>query len=282
MKRVLITGANSYIGTSFENYLRENYPNDYVVDTVDMIDGSWRNMSFAGYDSVFHVAGIAHQKETKKNIHLYYEVNRDVAIETAQKSKRDSVKQFIFLSSMSVYGMEEGVITKDTQPNPKSHYGKSKWEAEQAIVALQDENFIVCVLRPPMVYGRGCKGNFQTILKIVKKSPLFPKVRNERSMIYIDNLNSFVNMCIEKNIRGVHCPQNKDYICTMNMAQNIAFAMNKRLYFDCVTGAVVSLLRLFYPTAKKAFGNLVYKDTENFNFCYSVSSNEESFRNSVD
>ena len=128
MKKILITGANSYIGTSFEKYLKENYPDEYIVDTVDMIDGSWREKSFAGYDSVFHVAGIAHQKETKKNAHLYYEVNRDLAVETAKKAKSEGVKQFIFLSSMSVYGMDTGVITKETKPNPKSNYGKSKFQ----------------------------------------------------------------------------------------------------------------------------------------------------------
>ena len=126
MKKILITGANSYIGTSFEKYIKENYPNDYIVDTVDMIDDSWREKNFSGYDSVFHVAGIAHQKETKENAHLYYEVNRDLAIETAKKAKSDGAKRFIFLSSMSVYGMDTGVITRETEPNPKSNYGKSK------------------------------------------------------------------------------------------------------------------------------------------------------------
>ncbi|MBR5858876.1 MAG: NAD-dependent epimerase/dehydratase family protein, partial [Clostridia bacterium] len=182
MKKILITGANSYIGTSFETYLKENFPDDYVVDTVDMIDGTWHEKSFAGYDSVFHVAGIAHQKETKENAHLYYEVNRDLAIEIAKKAKDDGVKQYIFLSSMSVYGVETGVITKETEPNPKSNYGKSKLQAEQGISSLASDDFKVCILRPPMVYGRGCKGNFQTVVKIVKKSPVFPNVKNKRSI----------------------------------------------------------------------------------------------------
>ena len=100
MKKILITGANSYIGTSFENYIRKNFSETYAVDTVDMIDGNWREKSFAGYDSVFHVAGIAHRKETRETAHLYYEVNCDLAIETADKAKKEGVKQFIFLSSM--------------------------------------------------------------------------------------------------------------------------------------------------------------------------------------
>lgn len=281
MKKILITGANSYIGTSFENYIRENYPDEYSVDTVDMIDGSWREKSFAGYDSVFHVAGIAHQKETKQNAPLYYSVNRDLAIEAAKKAQSDGVKQFIFLSSMSVYGMDTGVITKETQPNPKSHYGKSKWQAEQEMMELEDDSFKVCILRPPMVYGKGCKGNFQTVVKIVERFPIFPYVKNERSMIYIDNLSSFVKMCVDKGISGLYFPQNREYVCTMDMAREIAAGIGKKIRFDYVTGTVCYALRLFYPSVKKAFGSLIYHDIEEFGFSYSVAENKQSYMDSI-
>lgn len=281
MKKILITGANSYIGTSFETYLKKNFPNDYVVDTVDMIDGSWREKSFAEYDTVFHVAGIAHQKETNENTHLYYEVNRDLAIETAKKAKTEGVGQFIFLSSMSVYGMDTGVITKETKPNPKSNYGKSKWQAEQEIALLKDESFKVCILRPPMVYGKGCKGNFNVVCALVKKSPIFPKVKNQRSMIYIDNLASFIKLCMDKQLSSLYFPQNKEYVSTMDMAKNIANVFNKKIFFDYLTGFIVSILRLFYPVAKKAFGSLIYCNTEDFAFSYVVVGNQQSFFDSV-
>ena len=158
MKKILITGANSYIGTSFESYMKQ-FGDEYAVDTVDMIDGAWREKSFAEYDVVFHVAGIAHRKETKENAGLYYKVNRDLAIDVATKAKADGVKQLVFLSSMSVYGMETGVITRETSPAPKSNYGKSKLQAEEGISLLKSDSFKVAVLRPPMVYGEGCKGN---------------------------------------------------------------------------------------------------------------------------
>ena len=125
MKKIQITGAGSYIGTSFDRYLKEKYPDQYEVDTVDMIDGGWRKKSFSGYDSVFHVAGIAHRKETEKNAELYYKVNRDLAADCAAKAKNDGVKQFVFLSSMSVYGLNSGYIGSDTLQNPKTNYGKS-------------------------------------------------------------------------------------------------------------------------------------------------------------
>ena len=86
MKRVLITGANSYVGTNVERWLKK-YPDEFEVDTVGTFNDEWKTADFSRYDVVFHVAGIAHQKETKENAHLYYEVNKDLAIETAKKAK---------------------------------------------------------------------------------------------------------------------------------------------------------------------------------------------------
>lgn len=280
MKKILITGANSYIGTSFENYIKKHYAREYNVDTVDMIDGSWRQKDFSGYDSVFHVAGIAHQKETKENAHIYYEVNRDLAIETAKKSKNEGVKQFIFLSSMSVYGMDTGVITKKTEPNPKSNYGISKWQAEQAIRLLEEGHFQVCILRPPMVYGKGCKGNFVKVKKLVEMLPIFPHVKNQRSIIYIDNLSSFVKTCIKENLSGVFFPQNKEYMSTMELAIGISEGLNKKVYFEYITGICVSILSLFLPMAKKAFGSLIYDIEDDWDYC--IVSKMDSVRKSVE
>lgn len=280
MKKILITGAQSYIGTSFENYIGK-WPEEYSVDTVDMIDGTWRDKDFSEYDVVFHVAGIAHKKETKENASLYYKVNRDIAVETAMKAKEAGVKQFIFLSSMSVYGMNTGSITKETVPFPKSNYGKSKLQAEESIIALSDDRFKACVLRPPMVYGNGCKGNFQTVVSIVKKLPVFPKIKNERSMIYIDNLSSFLKLCIDKELSGLYFPQNKEYVKTVDMAKNIAIKLEKKRYFSYLLGFGVFLLRPFVSVAKKAFGTLKYIDTEEFDFSYCVVDNDESIRRSI-
>ena len=107
MLNVLITGANSYIGTSFEKYANEHYAKDFSIDTIDMKDGSWKEKDFSNYDVVYHVAGIAHadvghvDEATKRK---YYEVNTKLAIDTCKKAKADGVKQFIFMSSAIMYG----------------------------------------------------------------------------------------------------------------------------------------------------------------------------------
>ena len=260
MKKILITGAGSYIGTSFERYITENYPGEYVVDTVDMIDGSWRERSFAGYDSVFHVAGIAHQKETKDNAHLYYEVNRDLAIETAMKARADGVKQFIFLSSMSVYGKDTGVITKETNPDPKSHYGKSKWQAEQGITSLSTDAFKVCVLRPPMVYGSGCKGNYQMLIRIAEVSPVLPLYKNRRSMIFIDRLVKYVKEYIDSESCGLYIPQDDKYSCTSEILIRLREQTRKRYITVKWLNPFIKLLAKCTVKGRKAFGDLIYQD----------------------
>lgn len=280
MKRILITGAGSYIGTSFENYMKQ-WQDDYQIDTVDMVDGSWREKSFKGHDTVFHVAGIAHQKETKKNSPLYYKVNRDLAIASAEKAKAEGVKQFILLSSMSVYGMDTGVITKETVPNPKSHYGHSKLQAEDGINKLNDDNFMVTILRPPMVYGKGCKGNFQSLIRIAKKFPIFPNINNQRSMIYIDNLSEFLKLIIDNSLSGILFPQNQEYIRTDKMVMLIGAQLGKKIRLSGVLALPVALAVRFVPKVRKAFGSLIYKDVPSFGYEYCVSEFDESVRRSV-
>jgi len=255
MKQVLITGKNSYIGTSLENWLMRE-PDKYKVDTVDMKDGSWKEKDFSSYDVVFHVAGIAHIKETSDNQDLYYKVNRDLAYETAQKVKQDGVEQFIFLSSMSVYGIEKGVIDKNTPLKPNNAYGKSKVEAEELINKLQDGSFVVATLRPPMVYGKGCRGNYPRLAGLALKTPIFPNLDNKRSMIYIDNLSEFVKQLIDNRSGGLFFPQNAEYVNTSEMVKLIAEAHGKRVRMTKLFNPLLRLLNV--STVNKVFGDLVY------------------------
>ncbi len=259
MKKILITGANSYIGVSVENYLKL-FSDQYQVDTIDVIDNSWRSEKFAGYDTVFHVAGIAHRKETKANAKLYYDVNRDLAVEIALKAKEEGVVQFIFLSSMSVYGLETGVITQKTIPCPKSNYGKSKFEAEIELNKLVDERFKIAILRPPIVYGKGCKGNYQQLRKIALNSPFFPSLSNDRSMIFIDHLSEFVKQIIDSDDSGLFLPQNKEYVCTRSMVDLVAAQHGKKMKHIGIFNLLIKYLPI--SVFKKAFGSLVYEKTD--------------------
>ncbi len=258
MKNILITGKNSYIGTSLENWLMKE-SDKYKIDSIDMKDGSWKDADFSQYDVVFHVAGIAHIQETKENKDFYYKVNRDLAYETARKAKGEAVRQFIFLSSMSVYGIENGVIDKNTPLNPNTAYGKSKLEAEELIKKLEDESFIIAIIRPPMVYGKGCRGNYPRLAGLALKTPIFPKVDNKRSMIYIDNLAEFVKQLIDNQSGGLFFPQNAEYVNTSEMVKVIAEAHGKKVVMTKLFNPLINLMKR-NNTVNKLFGDLVYEE----------------------
>ena len=257
MKKILITGANSYLGTRFSEYLSQ-WPEQYQVDTLNLMDGSWRETSFRGYDCVYHVAGIAHIRETKKNAHLYYTIDRDLAVEVAQKAKDDGVGQFVFPSSMSVYGMAAGVITADTQPTPRTHYGRAKLEAEYEINQLRSDDFRVAVMRPPMVYGDGCKGNYQALIKFAKTVPVFPDYENQRSMLNVYGLCAFVKDLIDDQADGLFAPQDREYICTSKMVQSIARDMGRNIRLWKILNPAIDFLVRNTKLGEKAFGNLYY------------------------
>lgn len=280
MKRILVTGIYSYLGDSFAKFMSQ-WPEDYLIEFIDLRTGEWKNVSFKGYDAIYHVAGVAHRKETKANAHEYFEINRDLVIAVAKKAKCEGVKQFIFLSSGTIYGIETGVITKKTPINAKTNYGKSKAEAEQELSKLNDDSFHVAILRPLMVYGKGCRGNFQLIIKIVKVSPVFPRVHNHRSLIYIDNLSSFVKMSIDKDLSGIFFPKNKEDVDIYDIAKDIAKALGKKIYMSWVLGGLLYIIRGLFDVTRKAFTDKIYKDTEDFDYCYCICDSKDSILKSV-
>ena len=261
MKKILITGANSYIGTNVERWLLRE-PEKYTVETLDMKDEKWNQFDFSGYDVVFHVAGIAHIKETKKNKDLYYKVNRDLAIETALKAKESKVKQFIFLSTMSVYGKETGVITKETIPNPKTTYGKSKYEAELKIRSLSTNDFITTILRPPMIYGDNSPGNYQRLRRFALKILFYPKVYNKRSMLDVNKLSEYVDEYIMKEKDGIFFPQDNEYGNTTKIMDEARIESGKKSRAVRFIAPFVFILYPFSKSIRKIFGTLIYEEKQ--------------------
>ena len=253
MKRILITGANSYIGESVKIYLGQ-YPDRYLVDILNTLGLEPTSEMFSKYDVVFNVAGIAHIKETEENRQLYYDINCDFAVNMAKAAKEGGVRQFIHLSSMSVYGLTEGYITKNMMPNPVNAYGESKLMADEKIRKLEDENFKFVCLRPPMVYGKGCKGNYQTLRSFALKSPVFPLFRNQRSMIFIDN---------------------EAYVCTCEMVRLISNFGEKKIKLLSLGNPLIHISKS--NLVKKVFGSLTYEKVDivsKFNFYESIELTE--------
>lgn len=268
-RRVLVTGSGSYIGESFKIYAGEHYPN-LVIDTVEMRDGSWRELDFSSYDAVFHVAGIAHSdtgSTGREAAEKYYTVNTDLALETCRKAQKAGVKQFLFMSSMIIYGDaaawgREKIIDEHTVPAPANIYGDSKWQADRGVRKMHSSSFQVAVLRPPMIYGKGSRGNYPVLAGLAKRLPVFPGVENRRSMLYIDSLCEFVSLLVMSGQGGVYFPQNGEYSSTCGLAESIARISGKKLRIvnalSPVMGMAACLPGKGGALVRKAFGNLVY------------------------
>ena len=252
-----------------------------------MIDGTWREKDFSGYDSVFHVAGIAHSDNGRisaEKANLYYAVNTDLVVETAKKAKVDGGQRIVIMSSAIVYGEsapigKTKVITRDTPVSPANCYGDSKVQAENGILPLNNETFKVVILRPPMIYGKGSKGNYPVLSKMAKKLPIFPYVKNERSMLYIENLCEFVRLMVENKESGTFCPQNSAYSNTSELVKMIAAAHCKKVRL--VKGCTLLLKLMSHMTGmvNKAFGNMCYdKDLSKYKTDYIKISLEESIK----
>lgn len=278
MKKILITGANSYIGTSFENWMKQY--DGYDIDTVDTMDGKWKNSDFTKYDTVFHVAGLAHSDPKPEMRDLYYKVNTELAVETAEYAKKQGVKQFIFMSSIIVYGSNNTYIDKSTVPTPKNFYGDSKLQADIRLHKLQSESFDVVSIRPPMIYGKGSKGNYPRLSKLAQKIPIFPSVKNERSMLYIENLCEFIRLMIDNKEHGIFYPQNKEYVNTAELVKVIAKAHGKKVALIGIFNPVLKAMLNKVTTINKLFGNMVYEksmsDYKNFEYC--IFDFEESIK----
>lgn len=272
MKRILITGANSYIGTSFEKWMQQ-FGDDYQIDTIDMHGDSWREADFSVYDSVLHVAGIAHAdigKVSESEKKKYYSINRDLTFEVAKMYKMSRPKQdsqFIFMSSIIVYGdisnvRKKIIISDKTKPNPSNFYGDSKFQAEIALAKLKCENFKVTIIRPPMIYGENCKGNYLVLEKIASNFPVFPYFKNERSVLEIGNLCYFIKLYVDEYKSGVVYPQDENYKSTSYWVKDIGIMKSKNIKLLKGFSWLIYLLS-FMPgkvgvLTKKAFGNLVY------------------------
>ena len=261
-KKILITGKNSYVGNQLAEWLNKE-PGEYEVVKKSMRDDKWKDIDFSKFDVVVHVAGIAHQDTKADQEALYYKINTDLTIELATKAKIEGVKQFIFMSSMIVYGAsskigETKVITKKTIPNPINFYGNSKLLAEKGILPLQSNDFNVVVIRPPMIYGKGSKGNYPLLAKFAKISPIFPDIDNQRSMLHIDNLTEFIRLMIDNGEQGIYFPQNKEYVKTAEMVRIIAENNEKKINLIKLFNSILTRLGKKSIIINKIFGSFIY------------------------
>lgn len=262
-KRILITGENSYIGKSLQEYVSKEKI-DWQIDAVSVRDDQWRNLDYKKYQVIIHLAAVVHQKEQPEMRNLYKKVNARLPVEIARQAKAQGVGQFVFLSTMAVYGEKVSVISADTKVQPVTMYGKAKLAAEKKLEKLSDKGFQVIVLRPPLVYGRNCPGNYGRLASLALKLPFFPKVGNRRSMIYIENLCACICGYVQKADKQyeIVCPQNIDYVNTTELVKEIRKAHGKKTWLVPFGGGIISFLAARVSVFHKVFGDLVYEKSE--------------------
>lgn len=278
MFKVLITGKGSYVGQRIKEWLEQT--EEFDVDELDMIDGNWGNYDFSIYNSIIHVAAIVHRQNDKIDWETYYNVNALLPKKVAEISKAAGVKQFIFLSTMAIYGQEKklpfgNVINANTIINPKSDYGKSKYQAELLLNKLHCENFKICIIRPPNVYGKNCPGNYlKSFVKLTKILPIFPKAFEEsrQSLLFIDNLSEFIREQIISKTYGTYMPQDGLPVSTIEIVESISTAMNKKIYFSKGLGLIINHFS-FLKIINKIYGGVMYDanlselDIKAYDFC---------------
>lgn len=277
-KKILITGKNGYVANCVEKYLKKQLHN-VEVEKVSLRNENWKKINFDNIEVVLHTAGLVHKDEKKITQEEYDKVNCNLTVELATTAKKAGVKQFIFISTMSVYGVESGKINKSTLPMPKTKYGISKYKAELEIEKLASDFFTVTIIRPPMVYGKNCPGNYSKLSKMACTTPLFPKMENQRSMIYIDNLSAFILETIQKKKAGIFCPQNESYVSTSELVKEIAACHDKNLILVDGFENMISFAAKKSLLFNKVFGSLVYEDGEKcckVNFKESIQLSEST------
>lgn len=282
MKKVLVTGENGYIGTKLRQWIEKNNDKDIILHYISVKNEEWKKKNFGEYDTILHLAGIAHVSRNPKLEDMYYKVNRDLSIDLAEKSKHDGVKQFIFMSSIIVYGSESDIckdkgINEKTIPIPEDFYGHSKLQADLKIQSMSNEVFKTSVIRTPLVYGPESKGNFIKLLNLSKFTPIFLNIENKRSMIYIDNLLLFIEEVIKKEISGLLFPQNKEFVSTKKVIEYCSELNDRKIIFINVNKNLMLFLLKKNKLFEKIFGDKFY----NINNPLKIEYQKVDFKESV-
>lgn len=258
--RILIIGKDSYIGNHIDDRLSIY---GWNVSQLDVLTDEWTLFDYSKYDAIVHVAGIVHRPDCN-DWDLYKSVNTDMPIAIATLAKKQGVKQYVFFSTMGVYGigkeLKPNVIDEHTPLMADTMYGKSKLMAEEGLRELQDESFNVVCVRPPSVYGKGCKGGYITgFTSIAQRLPIVPKAYSnvKQSFIYIDNLAELVRLILENQLNGVFCPQDDKSVSANELLEVISKSIRKKYIASRLLGFFVQMLS-FIPLIKKAYGGVEY------------------------
>ena len=254
MKNILLTGSTGYLGSSFLNQYKEQY----FFQKFSLLSQKLEDVIFKEIDTVLHCAALVHQK-VEHSYEKYHEINVNYPVKLAKLAKESGVKQFIFISTIAVYGEGLEKLDENTDCNPITPYGISKLEAEKQLLELNDENFKVSIVRPPMIYGKNAPGNIDSLVKLVKKLPILPLggIQNKRSFIYIGNLCYIIDEIIKQEKSGIFLANDDEPLSTTKLCELIAKNLDKK-----VTLLKIPFFESFLKLLKPSFHKRLYESLE--------------------
>ncbi|MCT7566360.1 NAD-dependent epimerase/dehydratase family protein [Aliarcobacter butzleri] len=258
MNKILITGSTGYLGNSFIN----QFGNKYTFEKFSLLNQKIEDIKLDNIDAILHCAALVHQK-VEHSYEKYHDINVEYPLKLAKLAKQNGVKQFVFISTIAVYGEDEKKLDENTICNPTTPYGKSKLEAEKELLKLHDDNFTVSIVRPPMIYGKNAPGNIDSLVKLVKKSPIIPlaNIKNKRSFIFIQNLLHIIEEVILQKKSGIFLACDDEPLSTSKLIEFIAKNIEKKTYLIKIP-FFESLLKILKPSFhKRLYGSLEIDNT---------------------
>ena len=259
MKKLLITGSSGFVGKYFIN----KYKNKYEIKTFSFLKDDIRTLDCKDVDVVFYLSALVHQMGGA-SCEEYERVNVTQTLQLAKKAKESGVKQFVFMSTVKVYGEEtDSKYSENSICNPEDEYGKSKLKAELELQKLEDKDFKISIIRTPIVYGYGVKANIKSLINLVNKVPLLPfgKIENKRSMVYIGNLCHLVDEVITQQKSGIFLTSDDQPLSTSRLIELMAKNLDKKVYLVKIS-FFESLLKILKPSFhKRLYGSLEVDNT---------------------
>ncbi|MCX6051223.1 MAG: NAD-dependent epimerase/dehydratase family protein [Campylobacterales bacterium] len=254
MKSIVLTGSNGFVGS----YFIENYSSKYTIQKFSFLNDNFTLLNLQGVDIVVHLSALVHQMGGA-NVDDYEKVNVTQTLDLAKKAKESGVGQFVFMSTVKVYGEETSSIYTETSIcTPQDEYGKSKLKAENELLKLEDENFKISIIRTPIVYGYGVKANIKNLVNLVNKVPILPfgGIKNKRSMVYVGNLCHLMNVVIQSTACGIFLASDDKPLSTANLIELIEKELHKKVYLVKIP-FFESLFKLLKPSFhKRLYGSL--------------------------
>lgn len=294
MSNILIIGGDSFIAQTFVNKYKERYSFSLVsriktgFKTETILDDLFtiNDSLFKNIDVVINFAAIVHQPKVS-DAGLYDRINHRLPVFIAEKAKKKGVKHFIQMSTIAVYEESES-LKFNSKTNPSTLYGVSKLKADEKLLNMLDENFLVSCIRAPLVYGGGASpGNMIKLIKFASKGVYLPfgKVYNSRDFINVNNLLLAFNAIIVNSLSGVVIPTDRNAVSTEDIIKLACKISGTKERLLAVPDFLLDILMKIKPSIfKKLYGSLLVEcniDEDYYDPIYSLYDGLQDIYNAI-